>query len=288
MPSIKRKLHEIRRSMREDIGRYGSEWMETQPVFLGDYTQTVTSPTPGIYYARQYNGKVIEVFNAVNMPATFDLHVIIGRKKSQPTRWQIIEERDVYLTPPFRGGVGHHAAQHMLNGGDRLPVDRKQIIQFTVLVTDAANFIVGVYGGVARTGTTIVRIPTQFLDFSSYVVSEGAKYVAIEIADDGTLSLNEGIPFASVETGTSADIPLPDEGKHTLAFVALYESQAALGDNDIVVLMPIALSPPEAGDADTTEIEEEIDVINLALDEIHRQLYRSQPSLAMYNNQNFV
>jgi hypothetical protein len=242
MTTAKRKVQGIKKLLRRDIERFGGEWLTWQPVFLGDYTETVISPT-GLYYARQYNGKVIEVFNAANVQAKYDLHVIVGKKKTQPKRWQIIEERDVYLEPPTAGGVGFHAHQHMYEGADRVPIRRKQIIEFTVQVSNAADFIVAVNGGVTQTTTGIRKVPTTFLDLSPYVVTSGAKYIGIELNDSGALSLHEGTGFASLLTATDSDVPVPDADNHLIAFVAMYETQETLQDKDIYVLMPLAMFP---------------------------------------------
>lgn len=230
------------------VNRYGSEWLEKQVVFLGNESGVVVHPKiSGMYWATQQNKKVISVFNAVNVQAAPDLQVLVGRKKSQPHRWQIIEERDAYLEPAGKGGVGYHAHQHMVDGGDRVPIDRKQIIPFTIQVYDAAGFIIAVNGGIARTATAIRKVPSELLDLSSYVITSGAKYVSVELGDDGILSLNDGTAFASVLTATDADIPVPASGKHHIGFVLLHESQTELSDADICVPMPLAVVPTASG-----------------------------------------
>lgn len=241
MPSIRYKLHEIGKSIRKQISVFGSEWMgEPQGAFLGDYSQQVVSPNAGMYYARLYNGKLIEVYNAANLPAKFDLHITIGRKKSRPDRWILIEERSSYLAVAGHSGVAGHWHQHTVDGWDRVPTDLKQIVQFAIQVTDGENFIVGVNGRVIQTSAGHVKVATQFLDLSSYVITEGAKYVAIEVDEDGLLSLNDGAVFGSLDSATNADFPATTTDKTILAFVAIYESQDELKDADIILVTPLA------------------------------------------------
>lgn len=229
----------IKQLIRRDIETIGAEWIDKQPVLLGDYSATVQTSTPGVFYARQYNGKVIEVHNTANVPPTFDLHVIIGRKKSLPNIWQIIEVRETYLSPAAFGQIGFHHSQHEFPNGDIVWSDRKQILPLTVLVSDAAGFIVVVFGSVVHTATGIHKISTQLLDLSSYVVTAGAKFVSIETDDEGVLSVHAGVAFGAPSIATDADIPVPDPGKYLIAFVLLYEGQTELSNNDIRVPFPL-------------------------------------------------
>lgn len=305
--TLKYKLHELGKSLRRQIGKFGSEWVdEPQGAFLGDYAGTVVSPTAGMYYARLYNGKVVPVFNAANLQAKFDLHVTVGRKKSRPDRWLIIEERGSHLPSAGHSGVGAHWHQHTVNGWDRLPVDIKQIVQYAIQVTDAEGFIIGVNGRVSPTSTKIAKIPSQFLDLSSYVVTSGAKYIGIEMDGDGILSLNEGDEFTSPATATDDDFPIAEDEKRTLAFVLLYESQDVLSDADIVIVTPnavvsggvsgtISYGDIEGTLSDQTDLQAALDAKadsdhehDLDAQSIQEQIYRSQPGMLIYNNQNFI
>jgi len=264
------KLQEIGKSIRRQIGRFGSEWVdEPEGAFLGDYSEQVVSPNGGFYYARLYNGKLIEAFNIANVEATFDKHVKVGRKKSRPDRWLIIEERGSYLPTEGYPGVGAHWHQHTVKGWDRVPVDIKQIVQYVIQVTDPENFIIAVNGRISPTSTGIKKVPTQFLDLSSYVITAGAKYIGVEMETDGTLSLNEGSVFASPAVGTDADFPVADTDKRTVGFVMLYESQATLSDDDVFIVTPIGIVTGTFGAAawglitgtlsDQTDLQDELD-----------------------------
>jgi len=116
-----------------------------------------------------------------------------------------------------------------------------------VLVSDPANFIVRVYGSVVHTATGIRKIETQDIDLSSYVVTEGAKFVSIESDDDGVLTVHEGTAFDTPEIGTDADIPVPDPGKYLIAFVLLYDGQTQLSNNDIRVPFPLGVIAKGSG-----------------------------------------
>lgn len=237
----------IKQLIRRDIDTYAPEWIDRQPVLLGDYTATVQTGTPGMFYTRQYNGKVIEVYNAANVPPTFDLHVIVGRKKSLPAIWQIIEIRETYLTPAGSGQIGYHHTQHEFPAGDTVWVRRKQQIELTVLVSDAAGFIVTVYGGVGNSTAGLTQVSTQFVDLSSYVVTAGAKFVSIETDEDGVLSLNEGVVFGAPEIATLNDVPAPVPGKGTVAAVLFYDGQSELSDDDILVPVYLGIVPKTSG-----------------------------------------
>jgi len=233
MPTLKNTLHKT-------IDDRSSEWLDRQIVWLGDYAQDVLTDVPGVLYARQINGKVIEVYNHTAMvPATFDLQVLIGRSKTLPTTWQIIAIRETYDTPAGGGQLAYHHTQHEYPSADTVWIDRKQVIPLTVLVSDSANFIVRVYGAVIHTASGVRQVSTQLVDLSSYVVTVGAKFITIETDDEGVLTVHEGTAFDAPEIGTYADIPVPATGKYLIAYVLLYDGQAVLSDNDIRVPFPL-------------------------------------------------
>ena len=177
----------IKQDVKNLIARYSSEWIDEQVVWLGDYNGDVETGTLGVFYARQGNGKVIRVSNAAHVPPYFDLQVRIGRSRSLPTIWQIFAIRETYDEPAGGGELAYHAHQHMFAGGDRVPIDRKQIMALTALVSDGANFIVTVIGGTIRTGNTHVLVSTQNFNLYAYVITAGAVFVNIEATETGAL-----------------------------------------------------------------------------------------------------
>jgi hypothetical protein len=225
---------------RNEIQDRSEEWVNKQPVLLGDYDGTVRTAQAGIFYARQYNGKVIRVRNTAKVPPTFDLHVIVGSSRSlDDGTWQIIQVRETYLTPAASGEIDYHAPQHEINGGDRIHVSRKQVMALNALVADRENFIVTVFGAVCLTANGRVDVPTQNLDLFSYIITDGAKYVNIEMDNDGLMTLRDGTPFGSRLVATVDDIPATPDDKYLIAYISLYEGQLELIDDDIAQPFPL-------------------------------------------------
>lgn len=232
MPSVQKQLRKL-------IQREGAEWIHEQDAWLGNYSQTVETGTPGILWARLINGRVVRVHNAANAPSDFDLHVKIGENRHMRKIWQIIRVVEDYDTPAAGGRVAYHHTQHEFPAGDTVWVNRKQVVAFTVLVSDAAGFKVQFYGGAYPTRDAIVKAEPEEIDLSSYV-GYGAKYVSIEVDEAGVVSVHEGEDFGDPTVATEEDIPMPDPGTATIAYILLYEGQAELSNDDIVVVMPVA------------------------------------------------
>jgi hypothetical protein len=229
----------------QQIKKIGSDWLGEQVVRLGDYSEEVETGTPGEYYAREINGRVIRVVNSARISPRFDLRVVVRRSKIQPSIWQITEVLQDYPDPAEAGRIAHHREQHEEEGDDRLHLDRKQIKQLTCRVS--GTWRVRVYGGTVITPAGIVAINTQEIDLSSYVVTTGAKFITIQTDEDGLLSVVDGTPFGSPMIGTAANIPEPDSGEFMIAFVLFYEGQTALEDRNIGVPMALPVSPGTGG-----------------------------------------
>jgi hypothetical protein len=235
----------IKKRLESLIDLRSSEGLDRQLVRLGkDSTQLIDTGKPGLLWARLSNGRPIKIHTGTaNVPSHFDLHLLVGRKKSQPSIWQVILTLEDYDDPAGGGELTYHHKQHEEDGGDRLNLSRKQIVARSVRVKDAAGFIVRVFGDPDLTVNGWVLIPTQDLDLSSYVPTTGALFVAIETDDDGALSINDGTPFAAPGIGSEADYPVPAAGKYTRAQVLLYEGQTVLLDEHIIIPMPPSFNP---------------------------------------------
>jgi hypothetical protein len=236
---------ETKRDFRRYVRKTGSDWLNEQPVRLGNDSGVVETGIPGRYYARQFNGAVITVTNSVHAPPDFDLHVLVRRSKFQPNIWQITEILEDYDDPATGGRLAYHHEQHEEAGPDRLALDRKQIKQLSIRVS--GTWKVFLYGAAVTTPAGIVLIPNQELDLSSYVITAGAKYISIETDEDGTISINDGTPVDSPLLLTVADIPPPDPGKYLLGFVLFYDGQPGLSDVNIRVPMPLSSIPAGTG-----------------------------------------
>jgi hypothetical protein len=221
----------------QDMIATGSElWTGRQTVRLGDYTGVVQTAIPGVYNARQRNGVVIEVLNTLDVPPYVDLRVMVGKNKYAPDIWQIVRAMQDYDNPPNNGEITYHHKQHEETGGDRLYLDRKQIIQLSVRAY--TGFTVILFGGIVNTSSGLAKVKTQAIDLSSYVITSGGKWVAIETNTAGNvhLPLNEGVIFASPRIGAVNQMPTPVAGRYTRAWVLLYEGQEAIQDKDIVMV----------------------------------------------------
>lgn len=241
----------IKRNLDKRIDQRAGEWLDRQVVRLGkDDTQLIETGKPGVLWARLSNGRPIKVrTNTTNVPSQFDLHLVVGRRRSQPNIWQVIYTLEDYDEPAGGGELTYHHKQHEEEGPDRLVLSRKQINARTVRVKDSAGFIVRVYGDTDLTASGWKLIPTKDFNLSSYVPSAGALFVAIESDNDGALSINPGTGFAAPGIGSPANYPVPDSGKYPIARVLLYEGQTALLDKHITISMPPSYNPFGAGSA---------------------------------------
>src|SRR5688572_2943756 len=113
------------------VREIGSDWIGEQVVRLGDYSEAVSTGTPGQYFARQMNGRVITVINAIATAPRFDKRVLVRRSKIQPNIWKIAEVLEDYIDPIDEGQVAYHHEQHEEQGSDRLTIDRKQVKQLS-------------------------------------------------------------------------------------------------------------------------------------------------------------
>lgn len=232
--------------IRKTIERLGGEWNNEQEAWLGNLAGTVESGTSGVLFARLMNGDVVRVYNTIGVPSTYDLHVKIGENKHHKKIWQIIRITENYSVPAGSGLLAFHHTQHEEEGSDRLNLDRKQILTYSVRVAVAASFIVVVYGGYFPNSSGFGMTEHQLIDLSSYQPEFGAVYVAIEMDDDGVLSVNgPSDNFGAPAAGDVTFFPVPEDGKHHVALIVLFEGQAELLDSHIRVPAPVVLSPQE-------------------------------------------
>jgi hypothetical protein len=220
-------------------------WLDVFPAVIGKEDGTVDTGTPGEIFVRNVlNGQTLTVHNGT-APAIATLQVEVGRRVEQPGLWQIKGVRESFSVPAGRNNVPYHADQHTFPAADTVWVDRKQILALTVLVSDAANTLVKVFGATVRTATGVAVIDSQEIDLSSYIPATGAIYISIESDDAGALTVHAGAGFAAPELATSADVPVPASGKYMLAYVLLTEGMLELSNDNIRV--PTILSSGGGG-----------------------------------------
>lgn len=223
-----------------------SGWLDVFPAVIGLADGTVFTGTRGEIWVRNIlNGQPVSVHNAI-APSRVDVHVEVGRRVDQPGFWQIKSVRETFPIPAGGNQVPYHAEQHVFPNPDTIPVDRKQVMAFTVWVSDPSNFLVAVFGGVAPTKSGMVQAETdpgqayKEIPLTSYIPTTGAKFIDIVVEEDGTLAIVDGIEFDAPALATSADVPIPAHNQYIIAYVLLYESMDVLSNSDIRVVFPLA------------------------------------------------
>jgi hypothetical protein len=251
----------LSQSLRNLIQRVSDPWTDEQPAWLGDENGIVVTSIAGMYNARLLSGKVIQVYNQARVPPDYDIPVRIGRRRDIPTIWQIIDARQPYPVPVGGGRIEYHHEQHEFMQPDMVMLDRRQINSFSILVSDAANFVVTVFGGIfPATDGSMVKVDHQTVDLSSYVGGASAYYVSIETDETGTLSLHAGTDFGAPEASNESYVPVPDPGKYMIGYVLLYDGQEELLNEHVSVPMVLATNPSDFATHDhvhpLSEIEE--------------------------------
>ena len=225
----------LRKALRK-VSAPQTGWLDIFVAITGRADGTVLTDIPGVIYVRNIlNGQVLAVYNGIvsNRP---NVQVEVGRRVDQPGLWRIKGETQIFSQPATGSEIGVHASQHEFpDGSDIVWLDRKQVLTLTVLVEDAENFVVRVYGGIIRTGDTYIKVDTQSFDLSAYVVSAGAVFVNIEANENGVLSANTGTNFGAPEIASAADIPVPTGGNVLIATVLMFESQTELINEEILI-----------------------------------------------------
>lgn len=239
-------INKFRKMFDKTTEKKGDQWLEKVPAWLGRKDQTIATETYGLVYVRTADGQVLKVFNNNKVDLKFNLLVRIGRHKDEPNVWQIVGRREAWDVPAA-SGVAYHHEQHEFMGPDMVMLDRRQISQLSVIVSDGAAFIVQIYGAFVHTANGIVEISSQQMDLSAYVVSVGAEFINIESDDAGTLSVHTGTNFGSPLVAAVTDIPVPDPGKYVIATMLFHEGQTELLNDDIRVPMPLGVIPKSSG-----------------------------------------
>lgn len=230
-------VRRIKQNMAQTISSRAGDWIERIPVITGNQAGQVVAGK-GKIWVRFSNGQEVAVLNTL-APLAFDRHITVGRLRSQPGIWRVVEILESYVQASSNGMIGAHHTQHEFPSFDTIFVNRKQITSLSVLVSDADAFKVFVYGALIRTKNGIVSILNQELELASYIPADGALYAAIETNEDGELSIHVGDTFLSPETASYSDVPSPAPNKYTIAFVMLYDIMTSLTDNLIGLPVPI-------------------------------------------------
>jgi len=232
--TIQRTQQKFLKILRREAG----DWIGRPiPVMTGNSDGLVDAGY-GKIWVRFEHGDEREVICAFNVD--WDWHATVGRLKSSPGIWRVREVRQTYLTPP-PNRIGYHHTQHEgVDAPDRVMLDRRQILQSTILVYNAATFEIIIGSNHAPTKTGLVSYPETIKDLSSYVPIAGAVYVNVEVDGSGVISLHAGDPIPAPTMADNSYVPVPDFDKYFIGTVLLYETMPQLTNNDIRVPFPLA------------------------------------------------
>lgn len=236
----------LRKALKK-VAQPQSGWLDVFPAVIGKEDGTVLTGVAGEIFVRNVlNGQTLTVHNSV-APAIATLQVEVGRRVEQPGLWQIKGVRESFSVPAASSQVAYHAEQHRFPQADTLWVDRKQILSLTILVSDAANFLVSIFGALVRTKNGIVQVDNSTLDLSSYIPATGAVYLGIEINEAGVVSVHAGDPIGDLNSASVADVPVSAGGYYTIGFVALHESMTELTNDMIGIPQTLAVAQVVGG-----------------------------------------
>jgi len=205
------------------------------PGFLGNLSGTVRADDANNVYVTLFGGEVRVVYNG-KVPNVPRLPVIIGYAPGS-NQLQILGARDVFTRPPYPE-VPPHALLHTFPGVDTIPIRGEQFLPG--LVTPAGGVTVKVYGFLYQLADGWHVVPTQTVDLSAHVPSDGALYVLLQVDNTGAITLTDGTAVDTREELGFDDIPASDPDQLVVAAIKLYNSQTELiftaTDTDIVDL----------------------------------------------------
>lgn len=227
--------------LKQLIVKNSSEWLERVPAYLGNIAGVVATDVIGIDWARMTNGQEVKVLNRV-APQIFDTKILIGKSKTTPNVWQVINVRETY--PEIASSyVQNHAPQHRFPAIDTVWIDRKQITALSVVVSDPDAFTVQIFGGFVPTASGLAVVDNQEMDLTGYIPEAGAYFVNIESDESGGLYIHAGERFPGRELATVADVPMPAAGRVFIASILLFESMDEL-TNDLIIGAPLVAPSP--------------------------------------------
>ncbi len=226
--SIKFNLSSIKKRLKKDL-------QAEMPAFLGNLTGTVLADNNGNVYVTLFNGEVLTVYNGA-VPNVARLPIVIGYGGTEKLR--VLRSRDVYPTPPYPDVPGH-ADLHAFPGPDTIPVRGEQFLPG--LVVPVSGMTVKVYGFAYQLSDGWHVLPTQTVDLTSSVPTDGALFALLEVDNTGVIQVTLGSSVDSRSALEYGDIPDTTSDCMGLAAVKLYAGQSRVlqtlaNDNDIIDL----------------------------------------------------
>lgn len=266
----------FRKALRKTI-QPQTGWLDVFDAMIGKADGTITTDVPGEVWVRNIlNGQELRVRNST-VSNKLNLQVEVGRRVDDANIWQIKRERSSFSAPAASGTIAYHFHQHVLFEGDSGLYPRKQIRELTVLVADAAAFIVQVYGGSFDTLDGPVLVDNQQKNVASYIPSAGAIYLNLETDKDGVVTLHPGNTFGTKENANKIYIPIPENGQARLCSILLYERMEALLNEHIV--LPTAVVMTRSDIILQADLEAQLS--------LKADIGHNHPGLAIYMNTNF-
>lgn len=198
--------------------------------FLGDSNGTVKADNEGHVNIILANGVVLIVHNE-RVPLIPRLPVLVGYDESRPKLLQILGARDVYPGSPLPT-LPNHGGDHTWPSHDTSWVTGQQILPgLSIPATGVAiSFIGFVYfleGSYRYLGNYLEADGSQ-IDLTSYIPTDGANWLLIEVDVDGVLSYTAGATVLNRDTLKVSDIPAPTTGKKALVAVKMYVGQTEI------------------------------------------------------------
>jgi len=280
--AIRKSILQASQELQKKIDRAGQYYFDRQPATLGNYSRVVAVPnTESMVYVRLENGQVVEVFNNVapNIP---DWKVYVGKDKSQPFLFRVLEVRWVYNVVQTIAYVLFHHKQHEYPNPDTVWIQRDQFMP--LLVLPAGGFTVRLFGDMVPTFPNPIHVPNEaILDLSTYINSTGANYVLMEIDMAGVINYIVGDDYGDIATlRLTAPFPPLTEGNIPVATIEFFAGQTAIRrdstERNIIDMRSFTSSIPittgtaiNTSDADTPNDADLFgfwDVVDLALKNI--------------------
>jgi hypothetical protein len=170
------------------------------------------------------NGDVIQILNR-RVPMKPFRKIIIGYDQSRKESSSILEVLrfdDVYLNNK-EPEVPGHSGLHGWLGTDPISVHSQQIVP--LLPRSKQTMVVSLFGGNIAVGEAFQTIPNMEFDFTSYIPTEGARWVNVEIDDAFETHFEVGDTQINRGSLTPASIPVPASPRKLLFSVKTYVGQ---------------------------------------------------------------
>ncbi len=205
----------------------------------------------GYIFAKLFTGEVIQVYNGVLDIPILGQVIKLGRIPGTD-RMQVRSIWDVFPTAN-PGGDQWEPHDHTWPSPETTWVKREQILYWTVIPNGADPFTVKVFGGVVFINGAWMGINNIDIDVEASIPSQGARWVLIQAAVDGTITTMNGVIVSNKYALFASYVPKPDTANWPIAAVRVYAGQEFVSqtefDNDI---LPLAWGAGYSGDMYTS------------------------------------